>query len=169
VFYISQIDSLFKLFWNGNCLPFVFVLWVFPRTLLSLPHSFSLHPWQPAFLSPFMVRVSICQVTNHCISLLLLSLYISLILSLLFIFFSFFHGWKKMATIIWFSLKHIFSWHTAIWHRETWSTSEQASSRHGRTVDMQMQSYCSWYTVYLIKSYLHMYKALHYIYICGPT
>lgn len=93
VFCISQIDLLFKLFWDGNCLPFIFTLWVFPRTLLSLPHSFSLHPWQPAFLSPFMVHVIICQMTNHCIPLFILSPYISLILSLLF-FFSFFH-WLK--------------------------------------------------------------------------
>lgn len=84
VFSVSQTDSFFKLFWDGNCLPFIFTLWVFPRNILSLPHSFSFHPWQPAFLSSFMVCVMICQMTNHCIPLSVLSPYISLILALSF-------------------------------------------------------------------------------------
>lgn len=39
---------------------FILILWVFPRTLLSLSCSFSLQLWQPAFLSPFTVHVIIC-------------------------------------------------------------------------------------------------------------
>lgn len=84
VFSVSQIDSLFKLFWDGNCLPFIFTLWVFPRIVLSLPNSLSFHSWQPAVLSSFMVHVIICQMTNHCIPLFILSPYISLFLALPF-------------------------------------------------------------------------------------
>lgn len=105
---ILLFDSLFKLFCDGNCHYFIFTPWVLPRTLLSPPHSFSLQPWQLAFLSPFIVHVTICQKTNYCIPFVIFSPSMYLILTLLFSPL-FFHGWKEMATIILFILKHMFS------------------------------------------------------------